>query len=123
MSPTSSDGATDFLVLATRAPCQRPASAARRSVIGRARPRRLFGAALGPRAIALARRPVVHAVAPRRCPALTVAPPPAESAGVQRLFPALLVALAGLVSPAGPAFAEVAPGALAPSPAPAQLAQ
>ncbi|WP_437494590.1 mechanosensitive ion channel family protein [Sorangium sp. So ce1014] len=45
---------------------------------------------------------------------------------MQRLFPALLVALAGLVSPAGPAFAEAAPGALAqlsPSPAPAQLAQ
>ncbi|WP_437604180.1 mechanosensitive ion channel domain-containing protein [Sorangium sp. So ce590] len=32
---------------------------------------------------------------------------------MQRLFPALLVALAGLVSPAGPAFAEAAPGALA----------
>ncbi|WP_437963094.1 mechanosensitive ion channel domain-containing protein [Sorangium sp. So ce260] len=39
---------------------------------------------------------------------------------MQRLFPALLVALVGLVSPAGPAFAEAAPGALAPSPAPAQ---
>ncbi|XXX71693.1 mechanosensitive ion channel domain-containing protein [Sorangium sp. So ce134] len=45
---------------------------------------------------------------------------------MQRLFPALLVALAGLVSPAGPAFAEAAQGALAqraPSPAAAQLAQ
>ncbi|WP_437651242.1 mechanosensitive ion channel domain-containing protein [Sorangium sp. So ce362] len=46
---------------------------------------------------------------------------------MQRLFPALLVALAGLVSPAGPAFAEAAPGALAqlsPSPlSPSPLAQ
>ncbi|WP_437604561.1 mechanosensitive ion channel family protein [Sorangium sp. So ce834] len=41
---------------------------------------------------------------------------------MQRLFPALLAALAGLVSLAGPAFADAAQGALA-QPAPAPLAQ
>ncbi|WP_437994888.1 mechanosensitive ion channel family protein [Sorangium sp. So ce185] len=41
---------------------------------------------------------------------------------MQRLFPALLAALAGLVPLAGPAFADAAQGALA-QPAPAHLAQ
>src|SRR5690606_5002595 len=71
------------------------------------------------RAAAAARRPVARDPSrrPRLLHRLTRSPPPVESAGVQRLFPALLVALVGFMSHAGAAFAEPS-GAAAPARSP-----